>query len=141
METIVVKVKAVRVFVNEDSASVKLTFDKSFKGYKVDDGERVKADVDSISFGRSDLTRQLCAASDDIAMYRAICDHAFDQKQFGVILFNAKLKINREFKSAGEVIGEGDDAQTIEKDCYLTQIASVELNDRAIRAIDNATSL
>ena len=92
METIVVTVKGVKVFVDEYSASVQLTLDKAIKGFaQNEDGAYAEADVKTISFHRSKLTAQLCDASDDIAMYRATLDHAFGQKEFGVILFNALL--------------------------------------------------
>lgn len=142
METIVVTVKGVKVFVDEKSASVQLTFDKAIKGFaKREDGSYAEADVKTISFHRSKLTAQLCDASDDIAMYRATLDHAFGQKEFGVILFNAKLKINRDFKTAGEVIGEGDSAYAVERDCYISDVVGVTLSDRAISKIDDAVAL
>ena len=142
METIVVTVKGVKVFVDENSASVQLIIDKAIKGFaQGEDGTYAEADVKTISFHRSKLTAQLCDASDDIAMYRATLDHAFGQKEFGVILFNAKLKLNRDFKAAGEVVGEGDAAHAVERDCYITDVVGVTLSDRAIRQLDAATAL
>ena len=142
METIVVTVKSVKVFVNEDSANVQVGFDKAIKGFtKADDGTYVEGDVNHISFFRSRLTAQLCQCSDDIAMYRATLDHSFSQKEFGVILFNAKLKLNRELHKAGEVLGEGDDAVTLDRDCYTTDIIGVTLSDRALRCLDAAITL
>ena len=142
METIVVTVKGVKVFVDENSASVQFTFDKTIKGFVRDaDGNFVETDVKTISIHRSKLTAQLCEASDDIAMYRATLDHAFGQKEFGVILFNAQLTLNRQRVVAGEVIGEGDDAVVSERDCYLTDVVKVKLSDRALRELDKATAL
>lgn len=142
METIVVTIKSVKVFVDENSASVQLTFAESIKGFARDsEGNYTETDVKSISIHRSKLTAQLCETSDDIAMYRATLDHAFGQKEFGVILFNAKLTLNRTFIAAGEMIGEGDDAVAAERDMYLTDVAKVKLSDRAIRQLDAATSL
>ena len=142
METIVVTVKGVKVFVDENSASVQFTFDKAIKGFARDaDGNFAEADVMTISINRSKLTAQLCAISDDIAMYRATLDHAFGQKEFGVILFNAQLTLNRQRVAAGEVIGEGDDAFVAERDCYLTDVVKVKLSDRALRQLDAATAL
>ena len=142
METIVVTVKGVKVFVDENSASVQFTFDKAIKGFaRDDDGNFVETDVKTISIHRSKLTAQLCAVSDDIAMYRATLDHAFGQKEFGVILFNAQLTLNRQRVAAGDVIGEGDDAFVAERDCYLTDVAKVKLSDRALRQLDAATAL
>ena len=142
METIVVTVKGVKVFVDEKNASVQFTFGKAIKGFVRDaDGNFVETDVKTISIPRSKLTAQLCEASDDIAMYRATLDHAFGQKEFGVILFNAQLTLNRQLVAAGEVIGEGDDAVVAERDCYLTDIVKVKLSDRALRQLDAATAL
>ena len=142
METIVVTVKGVKVFVDENSASVQLILDKAIKGFaRSEDGSYAEADVKTISFHRSKLTAQLCDASDDIAMYRATLDHSFGQKEFGVILFNAKLKINRDFKTAREVVGEGDSAHAVERDCYISDVVGVTLSTRAISKIDAATAL
>ena len=142
METIVATVKGVKVFVDENSASVQLTLDKAIKGFALnEDGAYVETDVKTISMNRSKLTAQLCEACDDIAMYRATLDHSFGQKEFGVILFNAKLKFNRDRKSAGDVVGEGDAARALERDCYLTDVVGVTLSDRAISKIDAAVAL
>lgn len=142
METIVITVTGVKVFVDEKSASVQLTSDKTIKGFvRNADGTFVEADVNTISIHRSKLTAQLCDASDDIAMYRATLDHAFGQKEFGVILFKAQLTLNRQLIAAGEVIGEGDDAFTAERDCYLTDVTKVKLSEKALRELDKATSL
>ena len=141
METIVATVKGVKVFVDEKHANVQITLDKSIKGFVLKGTDYVETYVNTISFQRSRLTAQLCEASDDIAMYRATLDHAFGQKEFGVILFNAKLKLNRDRKSAGEIVGEGDAAHALERDCYLTDIVGVALSDRAISKIDAAVAL
>ena len=149
METIVITVTGVKVFVDEKSASVQLTLDKTVKGFACDrdaKGKVIKGtlhedDVKTISIHRSKLTAQLCELSDDIAMYRATLDHSFGQKEFGVILFNAQLTLNRQRVAAGEVIGEGDDAIAAERDCYLTDVVKVKLSDRALRQLDIATAL
>ena len=142
METIVVTIKGVKVFVDEKSASVQLTFDKAIKGFaKDEDGNFAEGDVKTISINRSKLTAQLCEASDDIAMYRATLEHAFGQKEFGVILFNAQLTLNRQRIAAGEMIGEEDDAIAAERDCYLTDVSKVKLSDRALDQLDKATAL
>ena len=149
METVVVTIKGVKVFVDENAASVQLTFDKAIKGFacdrdakgKVIEGTLHEADVKTISIHRSKLTAQLCEISDDIAMYRATLDHSFGQKEFGVILFNSQITLNRQRVSAGEMIGEGDDAIAAERDCYLTDVVKVKLSDRALRQLDAATAL
>ena len=142
METIVVTVKGVKVVVDDKSASVNLTFDKTIKGFARDaDGNYTEGDVKTVSIHRSKLTAQLCDASDDIAMYRATLDHAFGQKEFGVILFNAQLTLNRTFIAAGEMVGEGDAAVAAERDCYLTDVVKVKLSEKSLAELDKATSL
>lgn len=142
METIVVTVKGVNVYVDQDSASVKLTFDKAIKGFRKNaDGTYTESDVNTVSIPRKKLTAQLCEASDDIAMYRATLDHAFGQKEFGIILFKSQLTLNRTFVAAGEMIGEGDDAVAAERDYYLTDVPKVKLSQKALDELDKATSL
>jgi hypothetical protein len=142
METTMVTIKGVQVFINEEAANVQLQFDKTIKGFtKADDGTYTEGDVTHISFFRSRLTAQLCQCSDDIAMYRATLDHAFGQKELGIILFNAKLKLNRELHKAGEVIKIGDKETTLDRDCYITDIVGVTLSERALRCLDAAITL
>ena len=142
METIVVTVKGVKVFVDQKSADVQFTFEKPIKGFlQNEDGTYTETDVKTISIPRSKLTAQLCEASDEIAMYRATLEHPFGQKEFGVITFNAQLTLNRTRVAAGELIGEGDDAVAAERDCYLTDVTKVKLSDRALRQLDDATKL
>ena len=142
METIVVTVKGVKVFVDQKSADVQFTLEKPIKGFrKNEDGTYTETDVNTISIPRSKLTAQLCEASDEIAMYRATLDHPFGQKEFGVILFNAQLTLTRTRVAAGELIGEGDDAVAAERDCYLTDVTKVKLSDRALDQLEKATAL
>ena len=142
MTTIVATVKGIRVFENEESASVQLTFDKEMEVYKKDDdGVFVKAMTKQVSFFRSALTAQLCDANDDIALYRACQERAFDQRQFALILFNAKLKLNITEHSAGEVIEFNGKERTVERDSTFVDVAGVELAPRAIQSLNDALSL
>lgn len=135
----VITIKGVKVFENEEFANVSLTLDKPIKGFRLnrDTNIREEAEVDTISLSRSALTRQLCDCNDAIALYRATCDRAFNQRQFGIILFGAKLTIERELKAAGEEVN----GKALEHDCYITSIVGVTLSDTAIRALDDACKL
>ena len=135
----VITIKGVKVFENEEFANVSLTLDKPIKGFRLnrDTNAMEEADVDTISLSRSALTRQLCDCNDDIALFRAIRDRAFGQREFGIILFGAKLTINRELKAAGEEVN----GKALERDCYITSIVGVTLSDKAIRALDAACQL
>lgn len=135
----VITIKSVKVFENEKIANVSLTMAETIKGFRLnrDTNAIEEADVDTISISRSALTRQLCDCNDDIALFRATREKAFGQHEFGIILFNAKLTIEREFKAAGEEVN----GKALERDCYLTSIVGVTLSDKAIRALDNACQL
>lgn len=142
MEKITLNIKNVKLFLNDDSSDVQLTFDKAVKGYvKEDDGSFVEADTTQISIPRSKLTAQLCTINDDIALFKSTINRAFNQKELSIILFNATINIVRTKHVAGEVIGEGDTAVTIERDCYFTDIVSVKLSSKATEQLDKATSL
>lgn len=135
----VITIKSVKVFENEKIANVSLTMAETVKGFRLnrDTNAMEEADVDTISFSRSALTRQLCDCNDDIALFRATRDRAFGQHEFGIILFNAKLTIEREFKAAGEEVN----GKALERDCYLTSIVGVTLSDQAVRKLDAACQL
>lgn len=138
METIVVTVNSVAVFESEDSATVKITFNEPIKGLKVNkQGAVTETEVTSFSMFRSKLTSQLCKINDDIALYRAIQNHGLNQRQFNIILVGAKLKINRDFKEAGEVDGD----YTFTRDSYITDVVGVTLNEDAIHRLNAAFTL
>ena len=134
-----VTIKNVKVFENEEFANVSLTLTEPIKGFRLnhDTGAMEEADVDTISLSRSALTRQLCDCNDDIALFRATCERAFNQHQFGIILFRAKLTIERELKTHGEEVN----GKPLERDCYITTVTGIALSERAIRALDNACQL
>lgn len=94
-----------------------------------------------MSFFRSTLTAQLCDANDDIALYRACQERALGQRQFALILFNAKLKLNITEHSAGEVVEVNGTERTIERDCIFVDVAGVELAPRAVQCLNDAISL
>lgn len=136
----IVTIKGVKVFENEEFANVSLTMTQTIKGFRLnrDTNAMEETDVDTISICRSALIRQLCDCNDDIALFRATRGTArFGQREFGIILFGAKLTINREFKAAGEEVN----GCTLERDCYLTSIVGVTLSERSIRALDAACQL
>lgn len=135
----VITIKSVKVYENEEFANVSLTLDKPIKGFRLNHDTNImeEADVTAISIARSALTRQLCDCNDDIALFRATRDRAFGQREFGIILFNAKLTINRELKAAGEEVN----GKALERDCYITDIIGVTLSERAVRALDAACQL
>lgn len=135
----VVTIKNIKVFENEEFANVSLTMTETIKGFRrnPDTNAIEEADVDTISIGRSALTRQLCDCNDNIAVFRATRDKAFGQREFGIILFGAKLTINREFKGVGEEVN----GHVLERESYITSIVGVTLSERATRALDAACQL
>lgn len=142
MTTIVATVKGIHVFENEKSSVVQLTLDKEIEGYKLDEnGVFVKGMTNRVSFFRKAFTAQLCDINDDVALYRACQERPLCQRQFALILFNAKLKLNITEHSAGEVIEVNGKDRTIERDCIFVDVAGVELAPRAIQCLNDAISL
>lgn len=148
MEKIKVTVKNVSIYVDEatQSTSVNLQFSEKFKGFALDKSSNtyIETDVDNISFHHNILTAQLCASCDAIADYRATRATSFGQKEFGVILRNAVLTIERTKHKKGEVAdykdADGNDV-TFTRDCYTNHIAGVHLTPRAIEKLDKACDL
>jgi hypothetical protein len=147
MAQVIINLKRIQVFESESGSNVNLVFNEQIDGFKraVTDGvvEYVEDKVNTISIGRSALTAQLCDANDDIAMYRACIDHAFGQKEFGLILTGAVLTIERERHAAGEVYGQDDDGTDLayQRDCYTTEVTDVKLSARSQSILDNALTL
>lgn len=135
----VVTIKNVRVFENEEYSNVSLTINETIKGFKLDKDTNVyqESDTNTIAFSKANLCRQLYQLNDDIALYRAVIGRSFTQKELGIILFNAKLTLSREFKAAGEIIND----KPIERDCYITTITSIKLSDKASKQLDIACAL
>lgn len=133
METIDVVVKGVKVVVNDKRAKVYITTDKEFKGFKQVDGVTVDADVNYFSSARYPLIQVLSNLNEDIAMFKCMFDGEFCQKEFGGLLFGAKLTITRELKAAGEIV----DDEPLERDAYITRITKIELSERSRRLIDD----
>lgn len=132
MEKINVRVVEIKVNLKEKGADVILTFDKSFKGFTKIDGVYVEADVCTIKMPRYPLVNRLCTLSDDIALFKSMCDHDFGQKELGGLLFKAELTISRELKTHGEIV----DNKPLERDSYITTIESLKLSETAVKLLD-----
>lgn len=142
MATISAKVKNVRVFESEESASVQITLDKEFEGFVMNDGTATKQNITAFSMNRSALTAQLCDINDDIALYRACQSNSLTQKQLALILFGATITIERELRSAGETYTSfSGEERAFEHDCYTTKIVKLALSDKALRMLDAACTL
>jgi hypothetical protein len=147
MAQMIVTLKRVQVFESENSSNVNLVINEAIDGFKrvINDGtvEYVEDKVNTISIGRSALTAMLCDVNDDIAMYRCTIDHAFGQREFGLILSGATLTIERTLHSAGEVYTQAEDGTDIayQRDCYTTEIVDVKLSARSQSILDKALTL
>ena len=143
----IVTLKRVQVFENENGSNVNLVINESIDGFKrvINDGtvEYVEDKVNTISIGRSALTAMLCDVNDDIAMYRCTVDHALGQREFGLILSGATLTIERTLHSAGEVYTQAEDGTDIayQRDCYTTEIVDAKLSARSQSILDKALTL
>lgn len=148
MAQVIVNLKRVQVFESENGSNVNLVFNEQIDGFerKVDANGVigfVEAKVSSVSIGRSALTAQLCEVSDDIAAYRGSIDHAFGQKEFGIILRNAALTLERTLHPAGEVYGTDENGADLaySRDCYTTELVGVKLSSWSMQKIDDALTL
>ena len=148
MAQVIVNLKRVQVFESENGSNVNLVFNESIDGFirKVDDNgaiDFVEDKVSSVSIGRSALTAQLCDCNEDIAMYRGCIDHAFGQKEFGLLLTGAALTIERERHTAGEVYGQDENGADLaySRDCYTTTVVDCKLSARSQTILDNALTL
>ena len=98
-----------------------------------DEAEFAEAKVSTVSIGRSALTAQLCEVCDDIAAYRGSIDHAFGQKEFGILLRGAALTLDRTLHTAGEVYGQDENGADLayQRDCYTTEVVGIKLSEKA----------
>ena len=148
MAQVIINLKRVQVFESENGSNVNLVFNEQIDGFvrKVDDNgvvDFVEDKVSSISVGRSAFTAQLCDCNDDIAMYRGCIDHAFGQKEFGLLLTGAALTVERERHTAGEVYGQDENGADLaySRDCYTTTVVGCKLSARSQTILDNALTL
>ena len=148
MAQVIVNLKRVQVFESENGCNVNLVFNEQIDGFerRVDANGAIdfaEAKVSSVSIGRSALTAQLCDVCDDIAAYRGSIDHAFGQKEFGILLRGAALTLERTLHNAGEVYGQDENGTDLayQRDCYTTEVVGVKLSDKSLELLDNAIVL
>ncbi len=137
MSQVIINLKRVQVFENENGCNVNLVFNEKIAGFErvVDDNgavDYVEGEVDHISIGRSTLTAQLCDLDDDIALYRGAVG-TFGQKELTIVLFKAVLTIERTLHTAGEVYGQDENGADLayQRDCYTTEVVGVKLSAKA----------
>lgn len=148
MAQVIVNLKRVQVFESENGCNVNLVFNEQIDGFerKVDDNGTIdfaEAKVSTVSIGRSALIAQLCDVCDDIAAYRGSIDHAFGQKEFGILLRGAALTLERTLHTAGEVYGQDENGTDLayQRDCYTTEVVGVKLSTWSTQKIDDALTL
>lgn len=148
MSKVIVNLKRVQVFESENGCNCNLVFNSTIEGFERSiNGAGVvsytKAQVDHISMGRSALTAQLCDVHPLIAAYRGCLDHSFGQKEFGIILLNAELELERELHAEGEVYGTDDNGVDLayQRECYSTTVIGVKLSDFSTTALEKALTL
>lgn len=135
METIIATIKNVVLFNEEFGSKLRLTLDKKLKGFaRQEDGTFISADVDFININASAATAQLCAVNDDIATFRGIKAHAFNQARWSTILRGAQITFNYTLLSAGTKIEGVDDA--LEHDVYQVEFVKCILTQKAVDMID-----
>lgn len=128
------KVKRVQLFDNADIVNVTLTFDKAIPGFARDkDNNYVPAEVDTISFPRSGLTRTLCEKDDMLATMRDGQSEPLTRVQFSTVLHGAVLNVTRTYHAQG-FVPEGRDA--LDRPQWFTDIDNVSLTDFAKNLIE-----
>lgn len=134
METIIATIKNVVLFNEEFGGKLRLTLDKKLKGFvRQEDGTFISADVDFININAGAATAQLCSINDDIATFRGIKAHAFNQARWSTILRGAQVTFNYSLVSAGEI--EGMDA-ALDHDIYRVEFVKCVLTQKAVDMID-----
>lgn len=132
--TIIATIKNVSLFEGENSTNVAIFIDKTFKGFVLNNGVPEEKEVNYFYMSRRSLTYQLCNINKNIAKYRTYLAHGFSWKNLVTLLIEAKLKFNREFHSAGELL-EGS-STPLERDCYITTIVDIELSPNVAKALN-----
>ena len=152
METISVVIKNICLLYNEEHTriDVKITLDKTIRGYALNGNTYEETDVNKISIPRANFTAQVCNIDDSIDQMRACREHPFDQQFLALIFRGATLDIVREKKTPEDVILDNDgkpvvDEQTGEekhykRDCYVTNIVGLHPNEYAAKRIADALS-
>jgi hypothetical protein len=138
METYSLKVKNIRLYVDETTAKVTITFEEKIPGIiRTDAGEFIHGDVDHMSISRSAFTAQVCDVNDDIALFRACCERPFTQKELAILFLGSTVKFNTAPVVAGEVIN----GVAVEHDFYTIEITNVKLTTRAEDQLNAALTL
>lgn len=150
MEKIIATIKSVSVYNNDKSSNVRITIDKTFKGYKQERDEqnralgadnKVETDVDYFDINLSACTARLCELDDDIADFRSSQVPAFSQGQLGQMLRNAQIVIERVPYAAGEIIPDVVDKDgnpvAHKYDGYNTIIVGLTLTEKAKKRIND----
>lgn len=134
-ETIVATVQSVTLFNEEFGGKLHVVIDKKLKGFvRQADGTFADGEVDFINLNTKAATAQLCAVNDDIAAFRGVKSHAFNQARWSTILRNATLTFNYTLHNAGEVLEGAEDA--LEHDVYVVDIIKCSLTQRSLDMID-----
>lgn len=151
MAKVQVNVEGIRLFVNEEQATVTITTKEAIEGYQqTDDGSFVRAEVNRFSMNRAAFTRDICEADDLVADYRATRESGFDQKSLALIFRGSTMTIERTEHKANEEIVDEDgvvvkDSEgnvcTYKRDCFTTKIIGVRLTSQARARLDAALVL
>ncbi len=137
MDTITAKVTSVNLYVDSNKAEVRVVTNKTFDGFDTEANGFAKTTVNFFKMKRGPLTAQLCSLDDDIALFRAMREHSFGQKELAAIFFNASIEFTREFKAAGEIV----DGVALTHDTYWTTITGITLSSRAKALLNAAITL
>lgn len=137
------KIVNVETFTREDRTDVKLVLDADAKlpSYMLDTatGQYIATELNYFSIRRETLTAQLCNKCEDIALYRATQEHAFNKRQLALILIGSTIEVLSTPIAGGETDADGN---VISKhDTVHRKIEGIKLSQRAATLIDNSFTL
>nr|DAG89518.1 MAG TPA: hypothetical protein [Crassvirales sp.] len=137
------KVVNVEMFTREDRTDVKIVLDAEAKlpSYTLDTttGQYIATELNYFSIRREALTAQLCNKCEDIALYRATQESAFNKRQLAVILIGSTIEVLSTPIAAGETDENGNVIS--EHDTVHRKIGGIKLSQRAATLIDNSFTL
>jgi hypothetical protein len=135
-----IRCKVLRVTVEDfnDEDTIRLVIDRKVNGFiKTNDNAFTAAEVDYIRFRQSALTAQLCAVSEEFAMYRSLQKGRLSQKQLAVLLAQAKIGLSQTLVLAGEPYNA--DGEVKDHDIYVNTIQNVQFNKNVLDVFASLT--
>lgn len=139
-EPIVVKVMMTTVYNNDGKTSVSLRLNKKLKKFQenktLNTFTEVEDNVLSLNYG--DVMR-LVENNETAAFYLSVVEDRFSQRVLGTLLFGAKIVVEQELKTKGEMI-EGR-TEPLSRDMWFNTVSRYEPSEMAIKLMEKEIGL